>query len=370
LAHDESARIGLQDVTEAQQLFGQQDSFLRLIEDRFNARVLLRSDFLEVVGDKTDVDAVSGVIATLLNVIRDGRRIRLPDVQAAIREARGASRGRKPAAAPTHEAQSRAMPSSRSGERGLSVLAVHSKDGPIRPKSPAQGAYIEAMRTHDLSFGVGPAGTGKTYLAMAMAASALKTGVVDRILLTRPAVEAGERLGFLPGDIQAKVDPYLRPLYDALYDMFPHRTIEQYMERGIIEIAPLAFMRGRTLNRAFVVLDEAQNATIPQMKMFLTRLGFDSRAVVTGDVTQSDLPDRGASGLVDALRVLQGVEGIATVEFTSEDVVRHELVQRIVEAYEARGLVDTEYDPLADRAADARPDAGADVEPDAGPRDA
>ena len=258
------------------------------------------------------------------------------------------------------------MSSTPSGDRGLSVLAVHSKDGPIRPKSPAQAAYIEAMRTHDLSFGVGPAGTGKTYLAMAMAASALKTGVVDRILLTRPAVEAGERLGFLPGDIQAKVDPYLRPLYDALYDMFPHRTIEQYMERGIIEIAPLAFMRGRTLNRAFVVLDEAQNATIPQMKMFLTRLGFDSRAVVTGDATQSDLPDRGSSGLVDALRVLRNVEGIASVEFTSEDVVRHELVQRIVEAYEAHGTAVTEADPLADRTDDAAPDieAAADTEPD------
>jgi len=240
------------------------------------------------------------------------------------------------------------MSSARTGDGSLSVLAVHSKEGPIRPKSPAQGAYIEAMRTHDLVFGVGPAGTGKTYLAMAMAASALKTGVVERIMLTRPAVEAGEQLGFLPGDIQAKVDPYLRPLYDALYDMFAHRTIEQYIERGVIEIAPLAFMRGRTLNRAFIVLDEAQNVTIPQMKMFLTRLGFDSRAVITGDATQSDLPNRRLSGLVDALRVLREVEGIASVQFTSADVVRHELVQRIVEAYAAHGSSDTEDDPLAD----------------------
>jgi phosphate starvation-inducible protein PhoH and related proteins len=348
LANDESTRIGLQDITEAQQLFGQQDSFLRLIEDRFPARILLRSDFLEIVGDKADIDAVAGIVSTLLNIIRDGRRIQLPDVQAAMREAREVSRGRRPAAAPTHDARAEPMSSARTGDGSLSVLAVHSKEGPIRPKSPAQGAYIEAMRTHDLVFGVGPAGTGKTYLAMAMAASALKTGVVERIMLTRPAVEAGEQLGFLPGDIQAKVDPYLRPLYDALYDMFAHRTIEQYIERGVIEIAPLAFMRGRTLNRAFIVLDEAQNVTIPQMKMFLTRLGFDSRAVITGDATQSDLPNRRLSGLVDALRVLREVEGIASVQFTSADVVRHELVQRIVEAYAAHGSSDTEDDPLAD----------------------
>jgi phosphate starvation-inducible PhoH-like protein len=347
LANDESARIGLQDVTEAQQLFGQQDSFLRLIEDRCQARIILRSDFLEVVGDKASVDAVSGILAVLLDIIRSGNRIQLPDVQTAIRNARGASRRRRPASAPTHDAPPRRMNSAHGDDRTLSVLAVHAKDGPIRPKSPAQAAYIEAMRTHDLAFGVGPAGTGKTYLAMAMAASALKTGIVERILLTRPAVEAGEHLGFLPGDIQAKVDPYLRPLYDALYDMFPHRTIEEYLERGIIEIAPLAFMRGRTLNRAFIVFDEAQNSTIPQMKMFLTRLGFDSRAVITGDATQTDLPNRSLSGLVDALRVLRGIEGIACVEFTSEDVVRHELVQRIVEAYEARGPSATEDDPLA-----------------------
>lgn len=348
LASDESARIGLQDVTEAQQLFGQQDSFLRLIEDRFQARILLRSDFLEVVGDKADVDAVSEIVTALLAIIRAGERIQLPDVQSAMRDARGSARRRRPGSAPTHEPPRQRMTSTHSDDGALNVLPVHSKEGPIRPKSPAQAAYIDAMRTHDLVFGVGPAGTGKTYLAMAMAASALKTGAVERILLTRPAVEAGERLGFLPGDIQAKVDPYLRPLYDALYDMFPHRTIEEYMERGVIEIAPLAFMRGRTLNRAFIVFDEAQNATIPQMKMFLTRLGFDSRAVITGDATQSDLPDRASSGLVDALRVLRDVEGIAYVGFTSEDVVRHELVQRIVEAYEAHDPTATEDDPSAD----------------------
>ena len=214
MANDESARIGLQDVTEAQQLFGQQDSFLRLIEDRCQARIILRSDFLEVVGDKASVDAVSGILAVLLDIIRSGNRIQLPDVQTAIRNARGASRRRRPASAPTHDAPPRRMNSAHGDDRTLSVLAVHAKDGPIRPKSPAQAAYIEAMRTHDLAFGVGPAGTGKTYLAMAMAASALKTGIVERILLTRPAVEAGEHLGFLPGDIQAKVNPHPHPSLD------------------------------------------------------------------------------------------------------------------------------------------------------------
>jgi phosphate starvation-inducible PhoH-like protein len=200
---------------------------------------------------------------------------------------------------------------------------------------------VEAIKTHDLVFGIGPAGTGKTYLAMAMAVSALKSNKVSRIILTRPAVEAGERLGFLPGDIAAKVDPYLRPLYDALYDMMPPETMEGYMERGVIEVAPLAFMRGRTLNNAFVILDEAQNSTIEQMKMFLTRLGFDSKAVVTGDITQIDLPSPKMSGLLDVQSVLSEVEGIVFIYFSAEDVVRHELVQRIIEAYENRDKAKT-----------------------------
>ena len=201
---------------------------------------------------------------------------------------------------------------------------------------------MESIKNHDLVFGIGPAGTGKTYLAMAMAVSALKGGQTSRILLTRPAVEAGERLGFLPGDISAKIDPYLRPLYDALYDMIPPDSLERYIERNIIEVAPLAFMRGRTLNNAFVVLDEAQNATVEQMKMFLTRLGYDSKAVVTGDITQTDLPFGKLSGLADAQAVLSTIEGIAFVYFSSEDVVRHELVQRIIEAYENRQVSPSE----------------------------
>jgi phosphate starvation-inducible PhoH-like protein len=206
----------------------------------------------------------------------------------------------------------------------------------VRPKTQGQKRYIGTMRQYDLIFGIGPAGTGKTYLAMAMAVSALKNGDVGRIILTRPAVEAGEKLGFLPGDVLAKVDFYLRLLYDVLYDMMPVEKIQGYMERGVIEVAPLVFMRGRTLNNSFVVLDEAQNSTREQMKMFLTRLGFDSKAVVTGDITQIDLPPERGSGLLEVQRILADVKGIGFVYLTGEDVVRHELVQRIIEAYEAK----------------------------------
>lgn len=323
-------RIGLQSMAEAQQLFGNQDSFLRMIEGRFKARVMLRSDHLEVVGEPQAVHDVSEVLNTLLERVRAGQRLRAAEVKATIRDVRHHRPG-----VSSREAEELPSPFALSPEEGgLDVLPIHSRHGPIRPRSKRQAEYIEAIRTHDLVFGVGPAGTGKTYLAMAMAASALKSGLVDRIIMTRPAVEAGEKLGFLPGDIQAKVDPYLRPLYDALYDMFPPRTIQQFMDRGQIEIAPLAFMRGRTLNRAFVVLDEAQNATIAQMKMFLTRLGFDSKAVITGDASQSDLDRDEPSGLVHAVEILRGIEGIAIVEFQSSDVVRHALVQRIIEAYD------------------------------------
>ncbi len=322
-----SLKIGLQSIAEAQQLFGQRDSFLKIIEADRSAQVMLRSDHLEVVGNDQDVEHVGEILNKLLGIARSGASIEMRDVQAAVRKTA------RPEPAET------ALPSAEEGGEAdgeaLSSLAIHAKQGPIRPRSKNQSLYIEAMRRQDLVFGVGPAGTGKTYLAMAMAASALKSGTVDRIMMTRPAVEAGEKLGFLPGDIQAKIDPYLRPLYDALYDMFTINVVAQYIERGVIEIAPLAFMRGRTLNRAFVVLDEAQNATIPQMKMFLTRLGFDSKAVVTGDATQSDLPDGNPSGLMHAVGVLRRIDGIGVVEFSSADVVRHELVQRIVEAYDA-----------------------------------
>jgi phosphate starvation-inducible PhoH-like protein len=216
------------------------------------------------------------------------------------------------------------------------AILITPRSRPVVPKSPTQRAYIEAMRTHDLTFGIGPAGTGKTYLAMAMGASALMQKTVKRIILTRPAVEAGEKLGFLPGVLAEKVNPYLRPLYDALHDMLDFDRVEQLRQRGHIEVAPLAFMRGRTLNDSFVILDEAQNATSEQMRMFLTRLGYGAKAVVTGDITQTDLPSGARSGLREAHGLLAAVPGIAFCTFTDADVVRHPLVQKIIVAYEAR----------------------------------
>jgi phosphate starvation-inducible PhoH-like protein len=213
-------------------------------------------------------------------------------------------------------------------------IQTSSRKAPIVPKTSTQKRYVQAIRDHDVTFGIGPAGTGKTYLAMAMAVTALKEERVSRIILTRPAVEAGEALGFLPGDLYEKITPYLRPLYDALHDMLPAEDIEKHIERGIIEVAPLAYMRGRTLNHSFIVLDEAQNSTTEQMFMFLTRLGLDSKAVITGDPTQIDLPQQKRSGLLEAHRALRNVEGIGLIEFTRRDVVRHPLVQRIITAYE------------------------------------
>jgi phosphate starvation-inducible PhoH-like protein len=216
----------------------------------------------------------------------------------------------------------------------LDTVFITSKKTTITPKSPAQKEYIDAMRKYDIVFGIGPAGTGKTYLAMAMAVSALTKGVVDRIILTRPAVEAGEELGFLPGDLAEKVDPYLRPLYDALHDMIRFEKVANLMQKGAIEVAPIAFMRGRTLNDSFIILDEAQNTTPEQMKMFLTRIGFNSKAVITGDITQIDLPMERTSGLIQAKNILQGIDGLKFVFFSKTDVVRHRLVQEIINAYE------------------------------------
>ena len=214
------------------------------------------------------------------------------------------------------------------------AIILNTRRADLRGRTPTQNLYLQNIATHDITFGIGPAGTGKTYLAVAMAVSHLRARRVKRIILTRPAVEAGEKLGFLPGDIQAKVDPYLRPLYDALFDMIDAERFEQYLQSGIIEVAPLAFMRGRTLNDAFIILDEAQNTTPEQMKMFLTRMGFSSKMVITGDVTQIDLPKHQRSGLVEAIRILKGIEGIAFVHFKESDVVRHPLVARIIKAYE------------------------------------
>ena len=308
--------VPIQSNAEVQALFGQSDTFLKMIEDDFDVRVVLKSDSIAVIGeDNKKVDQVVTVLESLLHRIRKGEQIQATDINYVIR---ASEVGETP----------------RLDEGKAESIPVFSKRGVIRPKTAGQKRYVEAIKHNDLVFGIGPAGTGKTYLAMAMAVSALKSGQVSRIILTRPAVEAGERLGFLPGDIAAKVHPYLRPLYDALYDMMPPETLDNYIERNVIEVAPIAFMRGRTLNNSFVVLDEAQNATIEQMKMFLTRLGFDSKAVVTGDITQTDLPTHKVSGLADAQEVLSGIKGIQFIYFSKVDVVRHALVQRIIEAYE------------------------------------
>ena len=316
LQKQESKGVPIQSNAEVQALFGHSDAFLKIIEDNFDARVVLKSDNIAVIGENvTEVNRVATVIESLLHRIRKGERIQATDVNYAIRASGVDERDTL-------------------GETGAESIPVFSKRGVIRPKTAGQKRYVEAIKHNDLVFGIGPAGTGKTYLAMAMAVSALKSGQVSRIILTRPAVEAGEKLGFLPGDIADKVHPYLRPLYDALYDMMPPEALDKYIERNVIEVAPIAFMRGRTLNNSFVVLDEAQNATIEQMKMFLTRLGFDSKAVVTGDITQTDLPTHKISGLADAQEVLSGINGIEFIYFSRVDVVRHELVQRIVEAYE------------------------------------
>jgi len=314
LEKDRCNSIVLDDSSEAQDLFGQQDAYLRLIEENFDTKIVARGCSVEIIGDKQESEQVSRVFAELLSLLRNGHGIGTDDVKYAIRMIKGG----------------KDLDLDEIVSEGINVFSSRI----IRPKTSGQKLYVSAMRKHDLVFGIGPAGTGKTYLAMAMAVSALKKGEVGRIILTRPAVEAGERLGFLPGDMLAKVDPYLRPLYDALYDMMPIDKFEAYMERSVIEVAPLAFMRGRTLNNSFVILDEAQNSTSEQMKMFLTRLGFDSRAVVTGDITQIDLPYEKRSGLLEAQTVLAGINGINFSYLTSEDVVRHELVQKIIEAYE------------------------------------
>ncbi|RKU27303.1 phosphate starvation-inducible protein PhoH [Candidatus Poribacteria bacterium] len=308
--------VPIQNNAEVQALFGNSDEFLKIIEDDFDVRVVLKSDSIAVLGDnQQQINRVISVLESLLYRIRKGERILTTDINYLIRA-------------------SESDDTDTLDQSPAESIPVFSKRGVIRPKTSGQKRYVEAIKNNDLVFGIGPAGTGKTYLAMAMAVSALKNGQVSRIILTRPAVEAGERLGFLPGDIAAKVDPYLRPLYDALYDMMPPDSLDNYIERNIIEVAPIAFMRGRTLNNSFVVLDEAQNATIEQMKMFLTRLGFDSKAVVTGDITQTDLPTHKTSGLADAQNVLDGIKGIHFIYFSKVDVVRHELVQRIIEAYE------------------------------------
>src|SRR5215831_1870360 len=296
-------------------LFGSYDENLKHLEALFNVRIRTQGHDLLVEGDSPALDKVDRVVGQLSSLMKDGYRLSNSDVKTA---------------------------SDLVAQDALVDLRDHFLKGSltpagkrqVKPKTVTQRKYIDAIEQNDIVFGIGPAGTGKTYLAMAQAVAFLVAKKVTRIILARPAVEAGEKLGFLPGDLQEKVNPYLRPLYDALYDMLDVERVARYLERGTIEIAPIAFMRGRTLNDSFVILDEAQNTTTEQMKMFLTRLGFGSKAVITGDVTQIDLPSGRMSGLVEAMKVVSAVEGISFIYFDERDVVRHKLVQQIVKAYE------------------------------------
>ncbi|MFA5118334.1 MAG: PhoH family protein [Candidatus Omnitrophota bacterium] len=314
--------IVLQTTREAQLLLGPRDEHIKTIEKRFHVKVHLRGEHLKVSGTQSNVNKAAGIIEHILTRLRQGEEgISAFDVHYLINDF--SQRKSSPV-----DVQDAPM-----------AFLRKSKVKQIEPKTKGQREYVEAILKNDIVFGIGPAGTGKTYLAMSSAVEALKNQDVRRIILTRPAIEAGESLGFLPGDISEKISPYLRPLYDALYDMMEADRIEKYIETGIIEVAPLAYMRGRTLNDAFIILDEAQNATAEQMKMFLTRLGFDSKVVITGDVTQSDLPDGKPVGLLQAQDILRNIEGISFIYFSGSDVVRHELVQKIIEAYEKSNRV-------------------------------
>jgi len=311
--HFENARF-------AQQLLNNDTQNLHSIEQTLGVKITTRDGWIKLDGSDEAVHRARQVFQLLESSLKAGSPVRGRDFSHAL------SVVQNEGVAALKELYS---------ER----IQTSGKKANVVPKTVGQKKYVEAIRAHDLSFGIGPAGTGKTYLAMAMAVAALREEKVSRIILTRPAVEAGEALGFLPGDLYEKIDPYLRPLLDALHDMMPAEDIQKNRERGIIEIAPLAYMRGRTLNHAFIILDEAQNATAEQMFMFLTRLGYSSKAVITGDITQIDLPPNKKSGLVEAKHALRSVEGVAIVEFTKRDIVRHPLVQRIISAYEEhRGL--------------------------------
>ena len=315
------------------------DANLALIEERLSLDIANRSDEIVLHGDQDSVELGFAVLESLYDRARRGLVVEPADVEAAIRMGRH------------HVEENGAEGDLFNGQASTDNIAITTRKKSIAPRSPGQAKYLVAMRDHELTFGVGPAGTGKTYLAAAMAISHLLEGKVRRLILSRPAVEAGERLGFLPGDMKDKVDPYLRPLYDALYDMLPRDQVAKRLEAGSIEIAPLAFMRGRTLSDAFIILDEAQNTTPAQMKMFLIRLGEGSRMVVNGDLSQVDLPRGVKSGLRDTLDTLRNVKGIAINRFDSDDVVRHPLVGRIVKAYDSAPKPEAEvYKTDADKA--------------------
>ena len=307
-------RISIERLEQAINLFGSFDENIRLIESEFHVTVANHEGELRVNGEPEDTMLACKALSALLTLSNRGEAINEQNVRYVIGLARSGQE-------------------EKIGELTQDVICISAKGRPIKPKTIGQKEYVDSISQNTVTIGVGPAGTGKTYLAVAAAVAAFRERKINRIILTRPAVEAGERLGFLPGDLQSKVDPYLRPLYDALFDMLGAETYQKYLERGNIEVAPLAYMRGRTLDDSFIILDEAQNTSCEQMKMFLTRMGFGSKMVITGDATQIDLPADKLSGLKQAVRVLKNVEGIGICELTDQDVVRHVMVQRIIKAY-------------------------------------
>jgi len=313
--HVETKRVTFDNNELARSLYGESNANLRLIEKTLGITINIRGNDLILNGSLSELDMAENLLNQLYGLLREGYPIYDRDVDYSLR-----------ILASNHKAELKPI--------FLDRVYIPSKKRTITPKSINQKNYIDSIRKYDIVFGIGPAGTGKTYLAMAMAISSLMKKEISRVVLARPAVEAGEKLGFLPGDLYEKVNPYLRPLYDALHDMMDFESASRFIQTGIIEVAPLAFMRGRTLNDSFVILDEAQNATIEQMKMFLTRLGFSSKTVITGDITQIDLPEGRASGLIQARNILAHIHGIKFVYFGREDVVRHPLVQEIIDAYE------------------------------------
>ncbi|MBQ7861418.1 MAG: PhoH family protein [Clostridia bacterium] len=296
-------------------LFGSFDENIKLVEKAFDVSFITRGSEIKIKGTEENVDKAKRTISNLLLLINKGEILNEQNIRYVISLVRDGN-------------------DDKIATMGSDCVCISAKGKPVKAKTLGQKKYIEAIKNNTIVFGIGPAGTGKTYLAVALAVNAFRSKQVNRIILTRPAVEAGEKLGFLPGDLQQKVDPYLRPLYDALFDMLGPENFQKYQERGNIEVAPLAYMRGRTLDDSFIILDEAQNTTPEQMKMFLTRLGFGSKIVVTGDITQIDLPDGKKSGLVEVIKILKSVEDIETIKFTQKDVVRHQLVQDIIKAYE------------------------------------
>ncbi|MFZ3048583.1 MAG: PhoH family protein [Desulfatirhabdiaceae bacterium] len=308
-------RLTFSDIDLARQLFGERNCHLKKIAEGVDVQIDTRGNTVIITGDPHAEKLAETILKQVYDLLKSGYPIYPNDINYAIS-----------VLSSNDQANLKDI--------FLDTVYITSKKNPITPKSLAQKTYIDAIRSFDIVFGIGPAGTGKTYLAMAMAVAELTKGTVRRIILTRPAVEAGEALGFLPGDLAEKVDPYLRPLYDALHDMMRFEKVSGLIQQGIIEVAPLAFMRGRTLNDAFIILDEAQNTTTEQMKMFLTRIGFNSKAVITGDITQIDLPSEKPSGLIEAKNILQNISGIRMVFFSKQDVVRHKLVQDILKAYE------------------------------------